>query len=62
MIKKYESFMAGFTDILKFHKREDLIGEGTNFEHPNEDNGELDMVEFLRGSVAALSHLLKGEK
>jgi len=60
-MKFYNSCLAGILDTLKELKRDDLWN-GTEFEYPNEDKGELDPVAYLRGMVEALVMVLKERK
>ena len=57
---KYDSYEAGFHDCqIQLSGKSDLI-TGTDFTPPNEDAGELDQEQYMRGQIAALVKHCKG--
>jgi hypothetical protein len=53
-LMKYDSYEAGFHDCQISLMDKSELRPNVDFTPPNEDVGELDQLEYLRGQVAAL--------
>jgi len=60
MLKRFESYQAGVLDTCRALGVDapDGMNDG-DFDYPKEDDGELDMTEYLRGQMHIVIEYLK---